>query len=44
VTPTQRHAAIAELDRQGLSSRAIAEELGCTRQTVYYARTKRAAA
>lgn len=40
----QRHAAIAELDRQGLSSKAIAEQLGCTQRTVHRARAKRRAA
>ncbi|MFJ9037917.1 helix-turn-helix domain-containing protein [Streptomyces sp. NPDC102406] len=40
---TQRHAAIAELDRQGMSSREIAEQLGCTQRTVHRARAKRRA-
>lgn len=40
----ERHAAIAELDRQGLSSKAIAEQLGCTQRTVHRARAKRRAA
>jgi DNA invertase Pin-like site-specific DNA recombinase len=44
VTPAERHAAIAELDRQGLSARAIAERLGCSQRTVHRARTKRRAA
>jgi hypothetical protein len=43
VTPTERHAAIAELDRQGLSSKQIAEQLGCTQRTVHRARAARRA-
>lgn len=39
-----RHAAIAELDRQGLSAKAIAKQLGCTPRTVHRARAKRRAA
>lgn len=44
LTPAARHAAIAELDRQGLSARAIAEELGCSLRTVHRARAQRRAA
>ncbi|MFJ9633720.1 helix-turn-helix domain-containing protein [Streptomyces sp. NPDC101175] len=44
LTPAQRHAAIAELDRQGLSAQAIAKQLGCTPRTVHRARSKRRAA
>lgn len=44
MTPAQRHAAIAECDRQGLSAKAIAEQLGCTPRTVHRARAKRRAA
>ncbi|MFB7736235.1 HNH endonuclease [Streptomyces sp. NPDC056112] len=32
--------AVAELDRQGLTAKAIAEELDCTQRTVYRARAK----
>ncbi|KOG33324.1 helix-turn-helix domain-containing protein [Streptomyces resistomycificus] len=38
------HAAIAELDEQGLSARAVAEQLGCSQRTVHRARSKRRAA
>lgn len=38
------HATVAELDGQGLSARAIAEELGCSQRTVHRARSKRRAA
>ncbi|MER5584063.1 helix-turn-helix domain-containing protein [Streptomyces asoensis] len=41
---TQRHAAIAELDRQGLSAQAIARQLGCSQRTVHRARSARRAA
>lgn len=40
---TQRHAAIADLDRQGLSAAQIADRLGCTQRTVHRARAKRRA-
>lgn len=39
----ERQAAIAELDREGLSSREIADRLGCTQRTVHRARAKRRA-
>jgi IS30 family transposase len=42
--PAQLHAAIAELDAQGLSARAVAEQLGCSARTVHRARSKRRAA
>ncbi|MFI6033006.1 helix-turn-helix domain-containing protein [Streptomyces sp. NPDC051315] len=42
--PTQLHDAIAELDRQGLSARIIANQLGCSPRTVHRARSKRRAA
>jgi DNA-directed RNA polymerase specialized sigma24 family protein len=38
------HAAIAELDQQGLSAKAIAARLGCSVRTVHRARSKRRAA
>lgn len=44
MSPAERHAAIAELDRQGLSARAIADQLDCTPRTVHRARAKRRAA
>lgn len=44
MTPTERHAAIAGLDWQGLSARAIAELLGCSPRTVHRARSIRRAA
>jgi len=44
VTPAERHAAIAELDREGLSARAVAEQLGCSPRTVHRSRNKRRAA
>lgn len=44
MTPAERHAAIAELDRQGLSAQAIAKQLGCSQRTVHRARSKRRAA
>lgn len=44
LTPAGRHAAIAELDQQGLSARAIAEQLGCSQRTVHRARSQRRAA
>lgn len=43
LTPAERHAAIAEYDRQGLSAHAIAAILGCTPRTVHRARAKRRA-
>jgi transposase len=44
MTPAERRAAIAEYDEQGLSSRVIAELLGCSQRTVHRARSKRRAA
>lgn len=44
LTWLERRAAIAQCDRWGLPARITAERLGCTRQTVYYARSKRTAA
>lgn len=44
MTPAERHAAIAEYDRQGLSAKAIAKLLGCTPRTVHRARSQRRAA
>lgn len=44
MTPAERHAAIAEYDRQGLSAAAIAKQLGCTPRTVHRARSQRRAA
>ena len=44
MSPAERHAAIAELDRQGLSAQAIAKQLGCTPRTVHRARSQRRAA
>lgn len=44
MTPAERHAAIAELDRQGLSAQAIAAQLGCSQRTVHRARSQRRAA
>ena len=43
MTPAERHAAIAQYDRQGLSAHAIAAILGCTPRTVHRARAKRRA-
>lgn len=43
LAPAVLHAAIAELDQQGLSAKAIAERLGCTPRTVHRARAKRRA-
>lgn len=43
MTPAERHAAIAELDRQGLSAQAIAKQLGCSQRTVHRARSQRRA-
>jgi hypothetical protein len=40
--PAERHAAIAQCDRWGLPARVTAERVGCTRQTVYYARNQAA--
>jgi transposase-like protein len=44
LTPAGRHAAIAELDRRGLSARAIAAQLGCSQRTVHRVRSRRWAA
>ena len=44
LSPAERHAAIAELDRLGMSAKAIAEELGCSPRTVHRARSMRRAA
>lgn len=43
LTPAERHAAIAKCDRWGLPAGVTAARVGCSRQTVYYARAKRAA-
>jgi DNA-directed RNA polymerase specialized sigma24 family protein len=43
LTPAERHAAIAECDRQGLSAAAIAELLGCSKRTIHRARSQRRA-
>lgn len=43
MTPAERHAAIAELDRQGLSAQTIAQQLGCSQRTVHRARSQRRA-
>ncbi|MFJ4473194.1 helix-turn-helix domain-containing protein [Streptomyces sp. NPDC089424] len=44
LTPAGRHAAIAELDGQGFSARAIADRLGCSQRTVHRSRAQRRAA
>jgi transposase len=44
VNAAELHAAIAELDRQGLSAAAVAAQLGCSQRTVHRARSKRRAA
>lgn len=44
MSPAQRRAAIAELDRQGLSAQEIAVQLGCSQRTVHRARSQRRAA
>ncbi|MFJ4974161.1 hypothetical protein ACIP6X_02220 [Streptomyces coeruleorubidus] len=44
LTPRERHAAIARLDRQQLSSAVIAERVRCSRRTVHRARAKEVAA
>jgi DNA-directed RNA polymerase specialized sigma24 family protein len=44
LAPAELHAAIAQHDRQGLSSKAIAKLLGCSQRTVHRARSKRRAA
>ncbi|GHB55911.1 hypothetical protein GCM10010331_49730 [Streptomyces xanthochromogenes] len=44
LTPAERHAAIAQCDQWGLPASVTARRVGCTRQTVYYARARRAAA
>lgn len=43
LTPAQRADAIADLDRQGLSAKAIAEQLGCSPRTVHRSRSRRRA-
>lgn len=43
LAPAALHAAIAELDQQQLSAKAIAEQLGCSQRTVHRARSKRRA-
>jgi DNA-directed RNA polymerase specialized sigma24 family protein len=43
LTWVERRAAIAQCDRWGLSARVTASRVGCSRQTVYYARSRRAA-
>lgn len=42
LTPAERHAAIAQCDRWGLTAAVTADRIGCSRQTVYYARAKHA--
>lgn len=44
LSPRQLHAAIAELDKQGMSASAIAARLDCSPRTVHRARSKRRAA
>ncbi|MFD5798654.1 helix-turn-helix domain-containing protein [Streptomyces diastatochromogenes] len=44
LTDAERRAAIARCDQWGLPARITAARVGCTRQTVYYARSRRAAA
>ena len=44
MTAADLRAAIAELDRQGLSAAAIARQLGCSQRTVHRARSRRRAA
>jgi len=43
LTPRERHAAIARLDRLRMSAREIAEVVGCSKRTVHRARSKAAA-
>jgi DNA-binding NarL/FixJ family response regulator len=43
LTPRERRAAIARLDRQQLSSAVIAERVRCSRRTVHRARSEEAA-
>lgn len=42
LSPAERRAAIAQCDRWGLPAPITAERVGCTRQTVYYARSQAA--
>lgn len=44
LTDAERRAAIVQCDRWGLPAAETARRVGCARQTVYYARSKRAAA
>lgn len=44
LTPRERHAAIARLDRQEMSAAVIAERVRCSKRTVHRARTNAAAA
>ncbi|MFL4947539.1 helix-turn-helix domain-containing protein [Streptomyces sp. MMS24-I31] len=44
MSPAERRAVIAEYDELGLSSKEIADLLGCSRRTVHRARSKRRAA
>jgi len=42
LTWIERRAAIEQCDAWGLPARVTAQRVGCTRQTVYYARSRRA--
>lgn len=44
LTDAERRAAIAQCDRWGLPATETARRVGCARQTVYYARSRRQAA
>ncbi len=44
MTPAELHTAIADLDRDGATARAIAQQLGCSTRTVHRARARRRAA
>lgn len=44
LTDAERRAAIAQCDQWGLPASVTARRVGCSRQTVYYARSKRTAA
>jgi DNA-directed RNA polymerase specialized sigma24 family protein len=44
LTDAERRAAIAQCDRWGLPAAETARRVGCARQTVYYARSKRSVA
>lgn len=44
LTDAERRAAIARCDQWGLPARITAARVGCARQTVYYARARRASA